>query len=223
MKGMEDSRLPQPVPLLIVDAVRIYRDALKEQLSSTGLIDVVMTLAALPGDFSVIADANAKIVLVNYVENNPPQVARELRRTAPDISVIVLAVPMSEQAALACIEAGAAGYVTAEQTFPDLVEVITSVARGEAACSPRMVATLLRRLAALAADHGVETPSERLTARERQVALHVAQGMSNEEIATELFIELSTVKNHVHNILKKLQVRRRGEVATALRNRLRSS
>ena len=80
-----------------------------------------------------------------------------------------------------------------------------------------MAASLLRRVAALAAVHGGELPRGRLTSREREIVRLIDQGLSNKEIARDLGIEVATVKNHVHNILEKLQVHRRGEAAARVR------
>jgi two-component system nitrate/nitrite response regulator NarL len=97
--------------------------------------------------------------------------------------------------------------------------VVRSVTRGETLCSPRIAATLFRRVAALAADRrvGDERTLRRLTRRERQIVDLIADGLSNKEIAHRLQIEFATVKNHVHNILEKLQVTRRADAVAALR------
>src|SRR5439155_827652 len=104
-----------------------------------------------------------------------------------------------------------------EASIDDLVTVIESVARGEAICSPRVAAGLLRRVAALAAGHGGDLPRAQLTNREREIVRLIDNGLSNKEIARALGIEVATVKNHVHNILEKLQVHRRGEAAARVR------
>jgi DNA-binding NarL/FixJ family response regulator len=83
--------------------------------------------------------------------------------------------------------------------------------------SPRAAAALLRRVGALAADRpAVSSPRGELTAREREIVELIALGLSNKAIAARLHVEIATVKNHVHNILDKLQVHRRGEIAAHL-------
>jgi DNA-binding NarL/FixJ family response regulator len=91
------------------------------------------------------------------------------------------------------------------------------VTRGEFLCSPGTAATLLRRVAALAAERHTADNGARLTPREQQVVRLIDEGLSNKEIARRLSIEVRTVKNHVHSILEKLQVRRRGEAAARMR------
>jgi DNA-binding NarL/FixJ family response regulator len=94
-----------------------------------------------------------------------------------------------------------------------LVATLESATRGEALFSPRMAASLLRRVAALAATQPSPSAQVRLTPRERDIMRLLDEGLSNKEIAQRLGIEVATVKNHVHNILEKLQVHRRGEAA----------
>ena len=95
----------------------------------------------------------------------------------------------------------------------DLVAVVESVARGECLLSPDIAAKLFRRVATLAREPRLEPIQETLTARELDVLRLIDEGLSNKEIATALSIELPTVKNHVHSILEKLDVRRRTAAA----------
>jgi DNA-binding NarL/FixJ family response regulator len=132
-------------------------------------------------------------------------------------NVVALAVPDLEADVLTCAEAGVSAYVTREQPISALTETILGVARGEAICSARMAATLLRRIATLAVERRPEPPDRRLTERELDVVGLIDQGLSNKLIAGRLCIEVSTVKNHVHSILEKLQVNRRGEAAARVR------
>jgi two-component system, NarL family, nitrate/nitrite response regulator NarL len=113
-------------------------------------------------------------------------------------------------------EEGTAGYVPRDAGLADLEACVHSVARGEALYTPRMAAALLRRIAALAAERRPQPPRAKLTLREREIAALMREGLSNKEIASVLSIEASTVKNHVHNILAKLDVHRRAEAAARL-------
>jgi len=107
--------------------------------------------------------------------------------------------------------------VPRDGTLADLRAVIESVARGEVVCSPRIAASLLRRIADLAAEREPPPPELRLTSREIEIVELIDQGLSNKEIAQRLSIALPTVKNHVHSILDKLHVHRRAEAAARLR------
>jgi DNA-binding NarL/FixJ family response regulator len=98
-----------------------------------------------------------------------------------------------------------------------LIATLASVVRDEMACSPRIAAALLRRVASLAVERSPWPSGARLTARELEVLGLIDEGLSNKQIAGRLCIELATVKNHVHNILEKLQVGRRSEAALQVR------
>ena len=142
---------------------------------------------------------------------------RELRAAHDALKVIVLAIDEQEDCVLPLVEAGAAGYVTHEASLAELFSVVRSAVRGEALCSPRIVASLARRLTQMADQRPVRAELGELTVRERQIARLLDEGLSNKEIAIQLCIEVATVKNHVHNILEKLHVHRRGEAAARLR------
>jgi DNA-binding NarL/FixJ family response regulator len=141
-----------------------------------------------------------------------------LAAAAPEAKIIALAVPAVEDEVVAWAAAGAHGFLTPEGSLEDLVFAMESVVHDEVPCPPRLAAALLRRVGRLAAQHSGKDPERRLTLRERQIAELLDQGLSNQEIATRLYIELSTVKNHVHNILEKLRVRSRGEAVARLRH-----
>ena len=111
------------------------------------------------------------------------------------------------------------GYVSREDSLDDLVAVVESVGRGELLCSPRVAASLLRRVASRAGTRWDSAPTHHLTAREAQIGQLIQEGLSNKEIASRLGIEVTTAKNHVHNLLEKLQVHRRAEAVARLRRR----
>jgi len=119
---------------------------------------------------------------------------------------------------VACAEARIDGYVPHVRALVDVVATMASTARGELRCTPRVAAALLKRVRSLKVDVGPSQPSLHLTSREHEIAELLDGGMSNKEIAHRLGIEAATVKNHVHNIIEKLHVRRRGEAAAAIRN-----
>ena len=102
----------------------------------------------------------------------------------------------------------------------DLLTTATAVARGDSACPPRVTAALLRSVGSVGRQPADQSTSTQLTTRERQILGLIDDGLSNREIAAHLCIEVSTVKNHVHNILAKLGARRRTEAAAKARTHL---
>jgi two-component system, NarL family, nitrate/nitrite response regulator NarL len=201
---------------VVLSDVRLFREGLRLCLSDAPGIDVVECACYGTEGAATLARHRPDVGLLDLVTVESLPILRLLIDRAPQTRFVVLGVPELEQAILDCAEAGIAGFVTREGSIDDLVAAIQSVVRGEALCSPRMVATLLRRVSILASATRASAVTS-LTSREQEVASLLGAGLSNKEIAARLCIELPTVKNHVHHIFEKLGVRRRGEAAAKLR------
>jgi RNA polymerase sigma factor (sigma-70 family) len=135
----------------------------------------------------------------------------KIKRELPDVKVVILGLAQNEKAILDFIEAGANGYVLKESPLSELLGVITAVNNKEMPCSPAVVASVFLRLSQLSRENRRrQIPLQtKLTQREQEILRLVAADLGNKEIAQQLNLSLSTVKNHVHNILKKLQVHHR--------------
>ena len=131
--------------------------------------------------------------------------------------LIALGVREVERDVVEAAEAGVAGYVGRNASLRELVEAVECTARGESPCPPTIAALLLGRIAASARGPSPDLAA-RLTPREAEIVELIDEGLSNKQIAGRLSIEPATVKNHVHSILEKLDVTRRGEAAAALRH-----
>jgi DNA-binding NarL/FixJ family response regulator len=138
----------------------------------------------------------------------------------PPAAVIILELTEDKESILACIEAGAKSYTLRGAGPAEVVDTIALVSQGQAQCSPEVTAYLFRRLSNLRATaeptYSALTP---LTSREHEVLQLVARGYSNKDIAARLCITLRTVKQHVHNILHKLELKHRYEAAQLARER----
>lgn len=131
----------------------------------------------------------------------------------PEAQTVVL-VPSEPSAELLRFpEAGAAGVILREDSLGHLAETVQRVASGEPVFPAKVVAALVDRVSELGSEQPKRFLEAGLTTREIEVARLLEQGLANKEIARRLQIELPTVKNHVHRILKKLQLSRRGDVA----------
>jgi len=205
--------------LIIVADITLYREGLAHILGRDARLTVVGTAADLDHALALVREQVAGVVLVDMAMPRSLETVRAVVATMPALRVVALGVPDHERDLLACAEAGVAGYVPREGSVAELIAVLESVARGELLCSPRAAAALLHRVAALAAAQGTtyDRVIAKLTAREREVARLLEAGSTNKEIAQRLGIEVATVKNHVHNLLEKLRVHRRGEAAARLR------
>jgi DNA-binding NarL/FixJ family response regulator len=206
------------IDIYVVTEVRSYRDALALAFGRTGRIRVVGS-AAHPADaVSELAIVHPDVVLLDLAGADGPEWARKIGAATPQVRLIVLGLKEAEHDVVAWAEAGVSGYVGREACLESLVSAIEAVARGEAPCPARATAMLLRRIAdgpdaAVAAwERG-----RLLTLREWEIVRLVGQGLSNQQIARGLYIALPTVKNHVHNILEKLGVHRRGDAVQAVR------
>ena len=203
------------VGLAIVIGVRLYRQGLAQALAGDPRFRITTVAATPAGAFESLRRDPPDIALVDASPQSLRAVVRALRERVSELRVVALAVPDSTSAVLAYAEAGISGYVTTEGSLAVLTETLTSVARDELPCSPRVAAMLLHRVGALAGDRDRGEPGRpRLTARELEIVRLLDEGLSNKEIAVHLCIQANTVKNHVHNILGKLELSRRDEVAS---------
>ena len=159
------------------------------------------------------------MVLVDAEHREGAAAARRARQLKPDIRLIAYAVRETKDDIIAWAEAGVIGYVPNTAASTDLVRLIVDIHGGQQPCSGRVAAELLRRIAAnesLRIGHNAPSPAVPLTRRERETADLIATGLSDKEIARRLNISLATAKLHVHNLLGKLNVQRRGQVVVRL-------
>jgi DNA-binding NarL/FixJ family response regulator len=189
---------PRALRLLLIGQVRLNREGLAALLNRDGRLCVT----ALASTQDVIPDRHeaVDVVVVDAVE-------------AP---IVALGAPADERQVIALAELGVVGFLERDASLDELVASVVSAAHGEATLPPRIATTLLRRVTGLAARRNSPDAAP-LTVRELQVVDLIAEGLSNKEIATKLCIEVATVKNHVHNILEKLQVSRRSDAVAHLR------
>lgn len=211
--GSGGPEITADLTILIVDDTCLYREGLAEIIAREPGFTRVCTAPDLATVRTVLAEVVPDIVLLNLASVDSQQMLATIRAIAPTSRLIVLGISESESEIVACAEAGVAGYLLRSEPMTHLLRMIRSVAVEEALCSPRITAVLMHRVAVLAAESRDRQAVPVLTAREDQILELLGRGMSNREIAERLFIEVRTVKNHVHHILKKLGVRRRGEAA----------
>ena len=207
--------LEMPIRVCLCSAVGLYREGLAEGLRRYEKLDVVGVLGDGGDALSRLGELRPQVILLDSTIDESRLFLQEIVREVPDSRTVALALAESEIVSWA--EAGAWSYVTRDASIAELVDAAVSAVRGEVRCSPRVAGSLFRRVSRLAAAAETAPAYTHLTAREREIVELIDEGLSNKEIAARLFIELATVKNHVHNILEKLNVARRGEAAAKVR------
>lgn len=186
-------------------------------LASQEDIEIVGSVTTADEALERASDCDVVLVSTSLPDNGALTVAeRVLDRDLP-AQVVVKGLNGSEQEILRYIEAGADGYVLKGSDVEELIEQIRMAVSGTAEISPRLARTLMERVAELMRkcdDLGIviDGPAE-LTPREVEILECLAQNMSNQEIADQLYIEVGTVKNHVHRILRKLDAGNRDDAA----------
>jgi DNA-binding NarL/FixJ family response regulator len=165
------------------------------------------------------ADLEACVFVADSAAVRNTGLVPRLTSRAPRAKVVAFAVAEENEAEIiACARAGVAGFVARDASVEELVDAIRSAAGGGARCSPRVTAVVLGQLARSAAPHAAMQEGV-LTPRENEILGLIDAGYSNKRIARTLGLEISTIKNHVHNILEKLRVAHRGEAAAFVRAR----
>jgi two-component system NarL family response regulator len=213
------------VRVLIADDHALFRRGLIMVLESEPDIEVV---AEAQDGAEVIAKTEEFVPDVVLMDVRMPKLngieaARTIREMVPSVKIVMLTVSDEEDDLFDAIKAGANGYLLKEISIEEVADAIRSVTTGQSLLSPSMASKLLNEFNALAkqADEKPRLAAPRLTTRELEVLKLVAQGMSNRDVAEQLFIAENTVKNHVRNILEKLQLHSRMEaVVYAVREKL---
>lgn len=211
-----------PLRLLILSDLRLLRDGLALLLAESGQTAVTVVGATdLSASPRAIAAFEPDAILVDTTGPAGLDLACAGRETLPGVTMISFGLGEAEPAVLACARAGVAGFVAPDASADELVAAVRSAVRGELVCSPRTAGMLLNHLGAMTGDRRAPDDDLRramLTHREREVALMLSDGLSNKQIARTLDIQCATVKNHVHSVLSKLRLSRRGEIGAALRH-----
>jgi two-component system, NarL family, nitrate/nitrite response regulator NarL len=201
------------VTVFILVQVRLYREGLEQHLGRYHSIEVVGSARSSADALASLRRLRPEILLLDLGLEASLNFAPVVRGALPETRLIVLGISGASPDVIACAEAGVRGYVTREATLADLVETIERTARGEAVCPPAVTASLLERIAVLAnARRDRPHVVDQLTNREVEIVRLIEQGMSNKEIASALCIAVPTVKNHVHNVLSKLNLQRRRDL-----------
>jgi len=207
--------------ILLVWGVRFTGECLVELLERDPLVSVVGLFHDLSEAVALGAALHADVILLDARMPDGAAAVRRALDAAPGMRIVVSSVRETEDDIVTWAEAGVIGYIPRTTPLGDFVRLIMEIHSGEQMCSGRVAAGLLRRIGHTAKrSHGRNGPLAIpvLTRRERQTAELIKSGLSDKEIARRLNISVATTKSHVHNLLSKLNLRRRTHVADYLRD-----
>jgi len=222
-----DPRIYDPIRALIVDDHALFRRGLEMVLAAEDDIELVGEASDGAEAVQKAGESLPDVVLmdIRMPRSSGIEACRTMKEVAPSSKIVMLTISDEEEDLFEAIRAGASGYLLKDIPLDEVADVVRAVHGGQSLINPSMAAKLLTEFATLArrdAEERVEqVPAPKLTDREMQVLKLVARGMNNRDIAKELFISENTVKNHVRNILEKLQIHSRMEaVMIAVREKL---
>jgi DNA-binding NarL/FixJ family response regulator len=215
--------MPKSIRIVIVHPNRLFRESLTfavDQQPNMQTAGAVADVGELWPNLAAL-DAQVFILDLGLPGRDGLRQTRELSQACPMAAILVTGVSELESDVVSCCEAGATGYLTRDCSLSDLIDHLRAAAAGETPCSPKVAALLFSRLRDRARDvRRLEVMGPiRLTRRELEIIGLIERRLSNKEIAIELHIEVQTVKNHVHNILEKLELDGRYDVVQYARER----
>ena len=198
----------------IIDDNRLVREALTSMLNK---LEDIRALAFPVADSAFLTAEKPDVLLldVGLRDQDSLRVAAALKKELPDAMIIVMdLIPVNEEI-VEFVNAGVSGFVLKDATFDEFVATIRSVAAGEKVLPPRMTESLFSQIAMQADGRGSEHVLDdvRMTRREREVIDLIGEGLSNKEIAQRLNIATHTVKSHVRNVMEKLALHTRLQIA----------
>jgi two-component system, NarL family, response regulator DevR len=202
------------IRLLIVDDHEVVRQGLVALLDRREGFQVVAEAGTAAEAVEQARKYEPDIVVmdIRLPDGSGIEACREIRADLPATRVVMLTSFPDEEAVLSAIVAGASGYLLKQVRARDLVSALESVARGESLLDPAVTEKVLERVRRIATGTYTDELAQ-LTAQEQKILLLVAEGKTNKEIASEVFLSDKTVKNYVSSILSKLNLERRAQAA----------
>jgi len=210
------------IRVLVVHQTHLISSIIANVLDEEPDIHVVAQCAGYDETLHLLDRQACEIVLVaaNLPDNGAFRITEAINERDSNVKVLIIGLPDSKNAILQYVAAGASGYVLQEVSTDRLLQHVRAAHDGKAIVSPDIAAALMDHISELAEissqiDIDPSAYAE-LTPREREVLSLIGEDYSNRQIAEKLVIEVGTVKNHVHSILKKLDVSNRHEAASLL-------
>jgi DNA-binding NarL/FixJ family response regulator len=213
----------EPIRVAVVDDQELFRRGLTMLLGVEDDIEVVGEAGDGVAGTELAISAAPDVILmdVRMPKRSGIEACVAIKEAAPAARIIMLTVSDEEADLYEAVKNGASGYLLKDSSIDEVAQAIRVVSDGQSLISPSMAIKLLDEFKQMSRSDRQQVPTPRLTERELEVLKLVAQGLNNREIAKRLFISENTVKNHVRNILEKLQLHSRMEaVMYAVREKL---
>jgi len=208
------------IRVLLVSDMELVCNVIASVLEDESDIRIVGRATSVDEALAQVSGADVALVSTRLPDNGALRITEAVAEQNPAVKIVVLGLRESENQILRYVEAGADGYVLRDNSVDRLLDNIRAAADEEALVSPDIAYALMSRVSELAqlfsdVETGISDPAD-LTPREREVLELVGEGLTNRQIADRLYIEVGTVKNHVHSILQKLDVSSRRDAAAYL-------
>jgi DNA-binding NarL/FixJ family response regulator len=200
--------------VMLVDDHDLFRTGLRNLLEEQG-VQIVAEASEGATAVELVRELAPDVVVMdlNMPGMNGIEATREIARVTPLTRVVVLTISDQDDDVIDAIVAGACGYLLKDSSIQDLMQGIRAASIGEALISPHIAVKVLQRVRAFGVASDDTAPGPELSDRETEVLRLIANGKDNAEIARDLHISPKTVKNHISNILMKLQIENRIQAA----------
>ncbi len=212
----------QRINLLLVNETILMGNVIAAALEGEPDINIVGCVISMEDAMKIVREKEVDVALVStrLPDLGALKLTNAITELKPSTKVLALGLTEEKQHVLRYVEAGATGYVLKDDSLEDLIETVRAVQDGKVFVSPQIAAAIMERLSGLArifsdVENNITNATD-LTSRELEVLKLISEGRTNQQIAENLVIEVGTVKNHVHNILDKLNVSSRREAAAYL-------
>jgi len=203
------------ISVVLIEDNRLVREGITAMLKQT--TDFKVVAAGASTDPDLLRDTQPQVILldVGLWDDDSLRVAETVRKESPGSKVIIMDLLPIHEDIVEFVNAGVSGFILKDATFDDLVSTIRSVADGAHVLPPQMTSTLFSQIAreAVAKGRALAMEAIRMTPREREVIALIGDGLSNKEIATRLNVATHTVKSHVRNVMEKLALHTRLQIA----------
>lgn len=203
--------MTDPIRVFLLDDHEIVRRGIADLLEHEDGITVVGEAGVAAGAAEAILAGDVTVAVLDgrLPDGSGIDVCRDVKSQRPEIGCLILTSYDDDEAVLAAVLAGANGYLLKEVRATGLIDAIRRVAKGDVLLDPALADGVVARVTATSA----ASPLDALTPRETEILALIAQGLSNREIGTTLFLAEKTVKNYVSGILSKLGMQRRTQAA----------